>query len=289
MNNVIKKGIIFDGMARVAVIDIKGIVNEEIKIHDLSPLAAAALGRTMTVAAHLSNNLKDENATFSVTINGGGELGSIVACGNGGNKIRGYVTNPRVELPLKVDGHLDVGQGVGKNGFITVIKDIGLKEPYVGRCSLVSGEIAEDFTKYLYTSEGIRSSVALGVLTDKDGCEAAGGVIVEALPGINDAELCMLEDVMLNFTSVSSVLKEKSVEEIFDFYFGHLNATAYDAEEVVLTCNCSAEKIEQTLRSIGKEECDAIIGEVGKIEVVCHFCEKKYVYDKEEVAKLWQS
>ncbi|MBO5304973.1 MAG: Hsp33 family molecular chaperone HslO, partial [Clostridia bacterium] len=136
--NVIKKGLIFDGKARVAVIDLKDIVNEEIKIHNLSPLSTAALGRAMTAGAYISNNLKSESATFSMTINGGGELGSIVVAGNGGNCIRGYVTNPDLELPLKENGHLDVGKGVGTDGFITVIKDFGLKEPYVGRCKLVT-------------------------------------------------------------------------------------------------------------------------------------------------------
>ena len=285
--NVIKKGTIFAQRARVAIIDIKEIVNEEINIHNLSPLSAAALGRAMTAGAYISNNLKDENATFSLTINGGGPLGSIVIAGNGGNVVRGYVTNPNVELPLKENGHLDVGNGVGKDGFITVIKDFGLKEPYMGRCKLVTGEIAEDFTQYLFTSEGIRSSVALGVRMDSTGCISAGGIIVEALPGITDDELFMLEDIMSNFTNVSEILCHKSASEIFDFYFSHLDAEEYPEENIFLKCNCSYEKIENTMRSLGKKECDEILKEVGKIEVVCHFCEKQYVFTQAEVDKLW--
>ena len=286
--NVIKKGVIFDGKARVAIIDIKDMVNEEIKIHDLSPLAAAALGRTMCAGAYISNNLKNADATFSITINGGCELGPIVVAGNGGNVIRGYVTNPHVELPLKENGHLDVGKGVGKDGFITVIKDFGLRDPYMGRCQLVSGEIAEDFTQYLFTSEGVHSAVALGVRMDGTGCIAAGGVIVEALPGLNDDELFMIEDIMTNFVNVSEVLQEKSAEEVFDFYFSHLNAEGYDKEEIKLECNCSEEKIISMMRSLGKKECDSILDEFGKIEFLCHFCEKRYVYGREEVDKLWQ-
>lgn len=284
----IKKGVFFGGKARVAIIDIKDIVVEEIKIHDLSPLAAAALGRAMTAGTYISTNLKDENSTFSMTINGGGELGSIVVAGSGGNVIRGYVDNPHVEFPLKEDGHLDVGKGVGKDGFITVIKDLGLKEPYMGRCALVSGEIAEDFTQYLFTSEGIRSAVALGVRMDKDGCLSAGGVIVEALPGLDDGQLFMTEDVMSNFKQVSEILQEKTPSEIFDFYFGHLDAEGYEEEKVTLKCNCGEEKIENTLRSIGQKECDEILEEVGKIEILCHFCGKKYVFDKERTDKLWK-
>lgn len=286
--NVIKKGVFFDGKARVAIIDLKDLVNEEIKIHDLSPLAAAALGRAMTAGAYISNNLKDKDSAFSMTIKGGGILGAVVVAGNGGNEIRGYVENTKAELPLKQDGHLDVGGGIGTDGFITVIKDLGLKEPYVGRCELVSGEIAEDFTKYLYTSEGVHSAVALGVRVNSSGCVAAGGVIVEALPGLNDDELFMTEDVMSNFKNVSETLEKMSPSEIFDFYFAHLDAEGYEEEEIALKCNCGEEKIENTLRSLGKKECEEILAEVGKIEIVCHFCGKKYQYGREEVEKLWQ-
>ena len=286
--NVIKKGVFFNGRARVAIIDLKDMVNEEIKIHDLTPLAAAALGRAMTAGAYISNNLKDADSTFSMTIKGGGILGTVVVAGNGGNAIRGYVENPHADLPVKSDGHLDVGGGIGTDGFITVIKDLGLKEPYVGRCELVSGEIAEDFTRYLYTSEGIQSAVALGVRMDSTGCVAAGGVIVEALPGLTDDEVFMAEDVMSNFANVSEVLEKMKPSEIFDFYFAHLDAEGYEEEEVLLKCNCSEEKIENTLKSLGKKECEDIIAEVGKIEIVCHFCEKKYEYGREEVDKLWR-
>lgn len=286
--NEIKKGVIFGGKARVAIIDIKDIVNEEIAMHDLSPLAAAALGRSLTAGAYISNNLKNESATFSMTINGGGSLGAIVVAGNGGNTLRGYVTNGQVELPLKENGHLDVGKGVGKDGFITVIKDFGLKEPYVGRCELVSGEIAEDFTQYLFTSEGVHSAVALGVRMDGSGCIGAGGVIVEALPGLNDDEVFMIEDIMTNFTEVSEILAKKTPEEIFDFYFSHLDSESYDAEEIKIKCNCGEEKIRNTLIGLGKKECEEILKEVGKIEIVCHFCEKRYVYGENEVKKLWE-
>jgi molecular chaperone Hsp33 len=286
--NEIKKGLIFDGKARVAIIDIKDIVNEEIRLHDLSPLAAAALGRAMTAGEYISSNLKDSDASFSLTLNGGGELGAVVVAGQSGNFIRGYVANPHVELPPKADGHFDMGGGIGKNGFITVIKDIGLKEPYVGRCELVSGEVAEDFAQYLYTSEGVKSAVALGVRVDKNGCVGAGGVIVEALPGINEGELFMLEDIMKNFGNVSETLAEKSAEEIFSFYFSHLGAEEYESERISLKCNCGEEKIKATLKSIGKKECDEILKEVGRIEVKCQFCEKKYTYTAEEANKLWE-
>lgn len=283
----IVKGIIFGGKARVAVIDIKDIVNEEIALHNMSPLAAAALGRAMTAGAYISNNLKSAGATFSVTINGNGPLGGIVVAGNGENVIRGYVGNPDIELPLNSNSHLDVGGAVGTDGYITVIKDLGLKDPYVGRCQLISGEIAEDFTKYLYSSEGIRSAVALGVRVDKAGCVSAGGVIVEALPDIEEPMLFMLEDIMTNFVNVSEVLAEKSAEEIFDFYFGHLNSEVFPVEEVMLRCTCSEERTKKTLRALGKKECEEILEEVGKVEMVCPFCDTKYNFSREEIERLW--
>ena len=285
MNKIIKTGL-FDGFARVAFIDVTDIVNEEIKIHDLSPLATAALGRTMAVGAYIGANLKSDTDTFSITVTGDGPLGPIVVAG--GNKtIRGYVTNPVTSLPTRPDGHLDVGSGVGHNGYITVIKDLGLKDPYVGRSELVSGEIAEDFTRYFLTSEGIRTAIALGVKVNSDGCITAGGIICEALPGITEDMLVILEDVMTNFTNVSDVMATKSLEEIYDFYFSHLNAEIYATDEIKLSCNCSHKRIENLVKSLGKAECEEIIKEQGKIEAVCHFCEKRYVFTQAEVDKLW--
>ncbi|MBR1746749.1 MAG: Hsp33 family molecular chaperone HslO [Clostridia bacterium] len=285
MGKIIKTGI-FNGFARVTFIDVTDVVNEEIKIHDLSPLCAAALGRTLSAGAYIGANLKAASDTFSLTVTGDGPIGGVVVAGGPGN-IRGYVNESRVDLPPRADGHLDVGGGIGK-GYLTVVKDLGLKDPYVGRCELVTGEIAEDFAKYLLVSEGVRSAVALGVRVNADGCIAAGGIIAEALPGITEDMLVILEDVMTNFGSVTDVLQEKSIEEIYDFYFSHLDGEIYATEKVDLVCNCSEERIVNLIKSLGKKECDEIIAEQGKIEAVCHFCEKRYAFGKEEVDALWR-
>lgn len=280
-------GTIFGGYARVAVITLTDAVNEEIKLHDLSPLSAAALGRTMTAGAYIGANLKNKEDVFSISVKGDGCIGGVVVAGNGDGTLRGYVANPYAELPLKANGHLDIGGGIG-SGTLTVCKDLGLKEPYNGTCELVTGEIAEDFAEYLAKSEGINSAVALGVLNDKNGCRAAGGVIAEAMPGITEDMLVILEDVMSNFGAVSTVLSEKTPEEIFDFYFSHLDAEIFPARELKLKCSCSTEKITDALRSIGKRECEKIIEENGSIEVCCHFCEKKYVFTQKDVEKIWE-
>lgn len=288
MTDRIVKGIIFGGKARATVIKITDIVNEEIALHGLSPLAAAALGRAMTLGAYISTNLKNEKDSFSVNINGGGILGNIIVAGEGGNFIRGYAGNPNAVLPLKSDGHIDVGGGVGSDGFITVVKDLGLKEPYIGRCELCNGEIAEDFAMYLYKSEGRRNAVALGVKMDKNGCLGAGGVIVEALPEMeSEDQLFMLEDIMSNFSKISEILETKSPEEIFDFYFGHLDSERLPSENLYLRCNCGEEKIKGLVKGLGEKEAEEIIKEVGEIEIVCQFCGKKYIYTKEDTKKLW--
>jgi molecular chaperone Hsp33 len=288
MTNLLIKGIIFGGKARVTIINITDIVNKEIAMHDLSPLATAALGRAMTAGAYVSTNLKNAQNSFSISINGGGEIGNIIVAGDGGNFVRGYVENPSVCLPLKENGHLDVGKAVGTDGFMTVIKDFGLKEPYIGRTELVSGEIAEDFTKYLYASEGIRSAVALGVKVTKDGCVGAGGVIVEAMPDLkSDEQLFMLEDIMTNFNEVSDIMSKMSVEEIFDFYFGHLDSEKLPLETISLRCSCSEKKIEGIVQGLGSDEAASIINEMGKIEIKCQFCNTDYIYTKQDVDKLW--
>ncbi len=280
-------GTIFGGYARVAIITIKDAVNEEIKIHNLSPLSAAALGRTMTAGAYIGANLKNKDDSYSLSIKGDGVIGGVIVAGKGDNTLHGYVVNPAADLPLKQNGHLDVGMGIGK-GKMTVLKDLGLKEPYSGQIELVSGEIAEDFACYLNKSEGINSAVALGVLVDKTGCIGAGGIICEALPGIDENMLFMLEDIAGQFTNVSKLLSEKIPEEIFDFYFGHLDAEVFPSKELKVKCSCSERKIKNVLLGLGKKECDDILSEQGKIEINCRFCEKKYLYTKEKIEALWQ-
>lgn len=286
MNPILKCGVL-GGAARVTVLELTELVNEEIKIHSLSPLACAALGRSLVMGAYIGANLKSPEDKFSVTINGGGPLGNIVISGKG-NTIRGYIGNPAVELPLKADGHLDVGGGVGRDGYMTVVKDLGLKEPYVGRCELATGEIAEDFVKYLSVSEGVFGAAAFGVKVNKDGCVAAGGLVAEPLPGIDEEALSALEGLMSGLTHVSDLIAENGAEGIFEKLLKPFGGELYAKEEVVLKCLCSRERIESTIKSLGKKECDEILAERGEIEVVCDFCEKRYVFGKEDMEKLWE-
>lgn len=275
MDKIIK-AVIFGGSARVSVIETTRAVNEEISIHNLTPLAAAVLGRSLSAGAYISANLKGAGERFNIIIDGGGPIGKICVAGKGGGIIKGFVENPSVDLPYK-NGKLDVGGAVGKDGFFRVVKDLGLKEPYNGSAPLVSGEIASDYAEYLLKSEGITAAVALGVLVSADGCVASGGIIAEALPGATDAQIFMLEDIMSNFGAISSLLAEKSAEEIMDFYFGHLDATVFPPEPITLKCDC-AEKITDVVRGIGREEAEDIIRERGEVELVCDYCNSAYKY-----------
>ena len=265
----------------MSVLDTTDMVNDAIKIHGLSPVCAAALGRTLTVCTFMASNLKNDSDKLSVTIAGDGVGGKITVCGNGNLKMRGYIDNPNVDIPLRADGKLDVGSCVGKNGRLTVVRSMGLKEPYSGSAELVSGEIAEDFTAYYAFSEQQPTAIALGVKIGTDlKCVGAGGVIMQAMPGASDAAICMAEDVMSQLGSVSSLVEEIGAEGIIDKFIGEVDFTTYEPE---YKCLCERSYIEKVLISLGKKELDDIIEKEGKIVVDCQFCNKKYEFTDEDV------
>ena len=202
-------------------------------------------------------------------------------------KLKGYVSNPLVDLPLK-NGKLDVGEAVGHNGYINIIKDIGLKEPYIGMVPLVSGEIAEDFASYFANSEQTNTAVALGVLVDKNGVRRSGGYIVTPMPDVTEDDLFILENRIKEAKPISQMLDEKmNLIDIAKDITGDENVKVIEEKIMPLyECDCSKEKIERGLISLGKKELQNIIDTQVKIETVCHFCNKKYVFTKDELAKL---
>ena len=252
--DVIKRFMLFDKTILVSVISAKELVDKAIKIHSLSRTAAAALGRTLIVGAYMGTELKDDKQKLSITINGGGPLGRIVVLSDYGAKVRGYVENPAVELPLNGKGKLDVGGGVGKNGYISVIKDLGLKEPYSGRCPIVDGEIANDFAYYFTVSEQQPSAVALGVLAADNECVSAGGIFVSALPGADDNAITVMEDILTNFTRVSDLFKEMTPEDIIDRYFSHFDIFYLPDVHPTYECTCTRERLEKIVVSLGRDE-----------------------------------
>ena len=284
--NKLYKALIYNNQLTLSVLDTTDMVNEAIRIHKLSPLSAAALGRTLTVCTFMSSNLKNETDKLSVTIAGNGVGGKITVCGNGELSMRGFIDNPQADLPLRADGKLDVGGCVGKNGRLTVVRSMGLKEPYSGSAELVTGEIAEDFTAYYAYSEQTPTAIALGVRIGKDlTCVGAGGVIIQALPGASEEALFMAEDVMSQLGSVSSLIETIGAEGIIDKHFGDIH---YDKYEPKYKCLCSRDYIEKVLVSLGKDELYDIIEKEGKITVDCQFCDKKYEFIKEDVDGLFR-
>lgn len=278
------KALIFDDQVSLSVMDTTDIVNQAIQFHKLSPLSAAALGRTLTACTFMSTCLKNKGDKLSVTIKGGGVGGNIVVCGNSDLNIRGYIDNPRAVLPLKPNGKLDVAGCVGTNGRITVVRDSGLKEPYTGSCPLVSGELAEDFSAYYTYSEQQPTAMALGVKIGVNyDCVGAGGIVLQPLPGCDEKNIVLCEELISQFTAISSMIQTVGLDGIINEFFKGVQFTEYAP---AYKCICSKSYIEGILLSMGEAELRSAIAEQGKIEVECHFCDAKYVFLPEDIDKL---
>ncbi len=284
MNNLLK-ALIFDNQLTLSVLDTTEMVNDAIRIHSLSPLSAAALGRTLTVSTFMSSGLKNDTDKLSVSIVGNGVGGKITVCGNGHLQMRGSIENPKADLPLNSLGKLDVGGCVGREGRLTVTKSMGLKEPYSGSAKLVTGEIAEDFASYYALSEQQPTAIALGVKIGKDlTCVGAGGVIIQALPYASEENLIKAEKVINQFKNISTLIEEKGALGVLKEYLGDVEYTEYHPK---YQCLCSREYIESLLVSLGKSELEDIIKEQGEIKVNCEFCNTEYKFTKEDVEKLF--
>lgn len=280
----IYKTLIYDGQISLSVLDTTDVVNKAIELHGLTPLCAAGLGRALTVASFMATSLKDENEKLSVTIDGNGVGGKIVVCADGNLNVRGSIVNPHADLPLKPNGKLDVGGLVGNEGMITVVKNLGLKEPYVGKCKLVSGEIGEDFAAYYAYSEQQPTAIAVGVLVKNDKCIGAGGVILQPLPDCAEENIGKTEKLIAEFSDVSRKINEIGIDGIIKKYFDEYEFTKYETQ---YKCGCSREYVDKVLIALGKKELSDIIEKDGKIEVCCEFCDKKYVYGQKDVEELF--
>ena len=288
MKDELKKYLAYNGKVRVECINSTNLVEDARKVHDLTPTATAALGRLLTVTEIFQSDLKGEDESITLQIKGNGPLGMLTAVGDGKGKVKGYVQNSKVELPLNSIGKLDVGSAVGREGMIYVIKDIGLKDPYVGMTPIVSGEIAEDFTNYFATSEQVPTVVSLGVLVDKNGVKRAGGYRISAMPDALEEDITKIEQAVKSADSISKMLDDNlSLDQIAKKVTGDENLQImneiYSPE---YKCNCSREKFEKGLIAIGKKELEAIIKEDGKANTICQFCNKEYNFSKDDLQKL---
>lgn len=288
MQDKIVKFLAYNGKVSVVCAKTSNMVEETRKIHDLSPVATAAFGRLITISAIMASNMKNKEDKLTVQIKGNGPLQMMVVTANNKPELKGYVQNPYVDLPLNEFGKLDVGGAVGYDGYINVIKDIGLKEPYIGISPLTSGEIADDFTNYFAKSEQTNSAVALGVLVNKDGVKSSGGYMITPMPDATDEEITKIEQSIFKAGAISKMLDENlSLEEIAKRITGDKNVKiVQDNIYPVYKCDCSKESMAKGLATIGKEELQDIIEKDGKAELVCHFCNKKYTFSKEELEKI---
>ena len=275
-------GVVFCG------VDSTDIVRTAEKLHTTSATCSAALGRLLTGASLMGSMLKDDGDTITLRMSGGGPAGVVIACTDGSGNVKGCIDHPLVELPAKANGHLDVGGAVGKDGVLTVIRDNRLqKEPTVGQVPLVSGEVAEDITSYYAYSEQIPTVCALGVLVDKDlSILCAGGYLLQLLPGAMDAEITALEQNIAAMPSVTEMLHTgKTPEDMMQLAMKGFSPNVLDEREVRYQCDCSRERTETMLLSLGRKELEKLRDEDPHCEVVCHFCHTKYEFDLNKLLK----
>ncbi len=289
MSDKLVRGNSMDGAIRVFSAVTTDIVNEAQRIHHTYPVATAALGRLLTGAAIMgAADLKSETDSLTLQIKGEGDIRNIVAVTDCMSRVRGYISDPYIDRPLNSKGKLDVGGAIG-GGYLSVARDLGLKEPYTGQIPLLSGEIAEDLTYYYAKSEQIPTSVALGALVDTDNTVlAAGGFMIQLMPEATEEMAIKLEEILKDIPPVTSMIRDGMSAE--DILFRATDGFPMVCENKAVTpkyeCKCSKERMEKALISIGREELESLISEQGEAELTCRFCDNKYLFNKSELEEL---
>ncbi|MTQ96401.1 Hsp33 family molecular chaperone HslO [Pseudoflavonifractor sp. BIOML-A16] len=279
-----------DAPVKASVITARDLVERARRIHLTLPTATAALGRTLMAASMMGNQLKEEDGSITLRVKGAGPLGAITVVSDSAGNVRGYVQDPAVDLPLKAPGKLDVGSAVGA-GSLTVIKDLNLKEPYVGTIELLSGEIADDIAAYFSESEQIPTACALGVLVDTDQSIAcAGGYLIQLLPGAEEEVISAIERGVMEVGPVTEALRTGiGPRELLERVLRDFELEAVEESDVEYRCYCSRERVTRALISMGREELRSLIEEQGRAELTCQFCDKVYDYSREELEELLAS
>lgn len=276
-----------EGSVRVFIANTKETVQQAFLHHKTSPVMSAALGRALTAVSIMGSMLKSDDDLVTIKIKGDGPGKGLIVTGDSKARVKGYPFNPIVDIPLKPNGKLDVQNALGE-GSLTVIKDMGLKEPYVGQIPLVSGEIAEDLTYYFAKSEQTPSAVSLGVLVDRDySIKQAGGFIIQVMPNADENIINSLENKLATIKPFTTLLEEgNTIEDILNILLGDFGVNILDKIPVKFYCNCSKERVEKALISIGKDELETIIKEDKKATLHCHFCNKDYEFNENDLKNL---
>jgi len=288
MSDQLVRAISKDGFVKVVAVSTRELTERARQIHRTLPVATAALGRTLAAASMLGNALKGEGASLTLRINGGGPLGTVLAVSDNEGNVRGTVDNPIVDLPLRADGKLDVGSAVGCEGTLTVIRDLNMKEPYVGSVELLGGEIAEDLAAYFVESEQIPTACGLGVLVDRDhSVLSAGGYIIQLLPGASEDIITKVEGGILAAGAVTSLLQEDdSAESLLRRVMPDFELEILESSPIEYRCYCSRERMEKALISLGPEEMQSLIDEQGQAEMTCRFCDSVQLFTREDLEAL---
>ena len=284
------RAIAADAAIQITVVQTTDMVERARNIHKTLPLATAALGRTLTITSIMGSQLKVDDGSVTVQVRGDGPLGTIVCVADSQGYARGYLQNPAVDLPLRPDGKLNVGAGVGR-GQLVVVKDIGLKEPVSGMVGLVNGEIAEDVTRYFAESEQIPSACALGVLVDTDqSVKQAGGYLVQLMPGAQDSDIDRLEQNIQKAGAMTAMLdRGMTLEQIAEAILDGFTVHFLDEAEIGYRCNCSEAKVTRALISLGEGELLQMADEGKPAEITCQFCDRVYTFTPESLRALAQS
>ncbi|SDC54612.1 molecular chaperone Hsp33 [Pelagirhabdus alkalitolerans] len=287
MSDYIVKAMAFGGSIRAYAIESTTLVEEARRRHDTWATASAALGRTMTISAMMGTMLKGQDK-LTVKLEGDGPVGPVVADANSKGEVRGYITHPHVDFESNDEGKLDVKRAVGTSGFLSVVKDLGLKEHFTGQVPIVSGEVSEDFTYYFANSEQVPSAVGAGVLVNTDHTiAAAGGFIIQVMPGATDEQIDQLEKQLASIPPISQMIQnEKTPEDILRALFGADDVEFLETVPVEFNCPCSLDRIKNAIKGLGEEEIDSMIEEDGGAEATCHFCNEHYQLTKEDLEMI---
>lgn len=287
MSDKLTRAITKDGFFKISAVVSTETAETARKYHNSSPVATAALGRLLSAGLLMGGELKEDKAKLTLQISGDGPLGMLVVSANPHGEVKGYASNPQIDLPLKENGKLDVGGAVGK-GVLSVIKDLCLKEPYVGQVQIQTGEIAEDLAYYFMQSEQVPSVVALGVLVDRDySVKYSGGFIIQVMPECDDESLTRLENSIGGLMSVTDMLSHgMNGEEIIKYVMLGFDIDMLGSTDVGYHCDCSRERMARAITSLGKSEIDSIIKEQGEAEIVCSFCNTAYKFDADELEMM---
>lgn len=287
MSDYLVKAVAYDGQIRAFAVRTTKTVSEAQRRHYTWPTASAALGRSMTASVMLGAMLKGEEK-LTIKINGGGPIGTILVDANAKGEVRGYVSNPQTHFDLNESGKLDVRRAVGTEGTLTVSKDIGMDHPYVGQVPIVSGELGDDFTHYIVTSEQTPSSVGVGVIVNPDNTIlASGGFLIQLMPGTDEEVIRQLEQRLTTIPTISNMVREGlTPENILEKVLGKENVKALDTMPVHFQCQCSRERIHNAIHGLGPVEIEDMIVTDGKAEAQCHFCNETYVFTKDQLQEM---